>query len=158
MITDKSSNEAQGNSINPLLPAVAVLAIRNMKSKLPDDFGMLLSIELKRKPKTFLRRNKDGKRQRVKWDNNLPLLNMNPMEQMKFTHNAFADNRMFCIRENEIYFTGSYSKNVFVRWVQKLKEKFFPEKAILKYVDMQTLIESDDKLRMKYERWQSHCG
>ena len=80
MITDKSSNEAQGNSINPLLPAVAVLAIRDMKSKLPDDFGILLSIELKRKPKTFLRRNKDGVRQRVKWDNNLPLLNMNPME------------------------------------------------------------------------------
>ena len=144
MITDKSSNEAQGNCINPLLPAVAVLAIRKFKSKLPDDFAQLVSVETEPSTKTFLRVDKNrvvGKVKHKTFDTFMCIPSETEM-MYRSMENRFNPN-MFCIRENEIFFMGSYSKNVFVRLVQLLKEWIAPQRVILKYID--------------YERWESHC-
>lgn len=155
MQNSNSKDAIQGQATiaaNPLLPAVAVMPIRNFQAKLPDDFFQLLSIELKRKPKSFLRRNKDGVRKRVTFDNNLRLPFITEMEAMRYMHGCYADNRMFRLSENNVVFSGRYSKWLIVKWCQKLKERFAPEMAIIKYVDYKTAIDSDPKLKERYDR------
>lgn len=144
MITDKTKLDAQGNCINPLLPAVAVLEIRKFKSKLPDDFAQLVSVETEPSTKTFLRVDKNRVVGKVKRKTHYTFMCIPTQTEMMYRSmgNRPSPNA-FCTRENEIFFMGNYSKNVFVRWMQLLKEWIAPQKVILKYID--------------YERWESHC-
>lgn len=140
------------HSSNTLLPAVAAMPIRNFYCKLPNDFFQLLSIELLRKPKTFLRRNKDGARKFVTIDCNFKLPFVSEMEQMRWNHSCYADDKMFVLQEDKVIFSGSYSKWLIIKWLQKLKEYVKPEIAVIQYIDFQTALNSDPKLKERYNR------
>jgi hypothetical protein len=144
MNIEETKLDAQGNCINPLLPAVAVLKIRKFRAKLPDDFAQLISVETEPSEKTFLRVDNNRVIGKVRHKTHDTFMYIPTETEMMYRS---MDNRLnrnaFFIRKNEILFMGNYSKNVFVRWMQLLKEWIAPQKVILKYID--------------YERWKSHC-
>lgn len=144
MITDKTKLDAQGNCIPHLLPAVAVLEIRKFKAKLPDDFAQLVSVETEPSRRIFLRVDNNKVVGEVGLKTHNTFMYIPTQAEMRYrSMGNRANKKAFCIRENEIFFMGNYSKNVFVRWMQLLKEWIAPQKVILKYID--------------YERLESHC-
>lgn len=131
---------SSGNIANAMLPAVAVLKIRNFKAKLPDDFVQLVSIETI--PKEKMARTITGTlddyvvtgHKTIAYHDTFMFI---PTEtEMMYRNMAMQiKNRAFCLKENDVLFVGSYSNFLLKRWMQKLIELFFPEKVIVKYVN-----------------------
>lgn len=136
------THSSVGIAQNPVLPAVAVLKIRNFKAKLPDDFVQLVSIETMSKEKmakTITGTLDDyivtGHKKIACHD----IFMFIPTETEMMYRNMATKikNRTFCLKENDVLFMGSYSNFFLKRWVQKFIELFLPEKVILKYVNME---------------------
>jgi hypothetical protein len=115
-IMDKANLKNESNA-----PAVAFLRKRDFVAELPEDFVQLISIE-----------NQYG---------HLPINSF--MEQGRIDWIGRYKTEQFTIRENKIYFSGTFSRWWIIRLWQKFIEWLFPITYKMKYID--------------YERWQSHC-
>ncbi len=107
--------------------SIAILKIRQFRASLPADFGALISVgKTKRKSDLYFK-------------------NSSPENYFKDIQSPYklpsADKRLFMIKraENEICFSGHYSKWMLVEWVQKLKEFLFPERVFILYIKYKDL-------------------
>lgn len=124
----------------PMLPAVAVLEIRKLKSKLPDDFVQLLAVETPPRIKTFLRVSGTMVNftsvEEVERETHETFCHISTQTEMMYgsLSNRKWHPRYFTINGNEIWFGSWKSKNVFIRFIQTIKDWWNPEKVILKYI------------------------
>lgn len=125
----------------PVLPAVAELKIRNFKAKLPDDYVSM--VEVITLPKEKITPIVSGNINNLVLDGYKAIKSHDtfmciPSASEFHFKNTMAKNiacRNFCIREDEILFSGGYSNFFLFRWFQKLAELIKPKKVIVKYVN-----------------------
>lgn len=133
----------------PVLPAVAELKIRNFKAKLPNDYVSM--VEVITLPKEKITPVVSGNINNLVLDGYKAIQYHDTFMCIPFAaefafKSTMAKNiacRSFCIREDEILFSGGYSNFFLFRWFQKLSELIKPEKVIVKYVNT--------------EQYRSHC-